>query len=173
MSVWDTAGDCPQTRPKRTMTAKLRGGRFERIARLPRYVLPSYGVYHVTARGVAKCDIFLDDDDRASFVGLLRSAGRRRRWKCHAYCLMGNHYHAIVETHLERLSSGLHRVNGTHAQRFNERYERVGHLFQDRFHARVLREEEHLTNACLYVWDNPVRIGLCAEAHEWPWSGRF
>ena len=134
-------------------------------------MLPSAGVYHVTARGVARCEIFLDDDDRAPFVASLRVTGRRERWKLHAYCLMSNHFHAIVETELERLSAGFHRVNGAHAQRFNERHDRVGHLFQGRFHARVLRDDEHLANACVYVWDNPVRVGLCAEAHEWPWSG--
>jgi REP element-mobilizing transposase RayT len=67
----------------------------------------------------------------------------------------------------------MHGINGLHAQRFNERYERVGHLFQDRFSARPLRDDEHLSDACFYVWNNPVRADLCAEAHEWPWGGRF
>ena len=86
---------------------------------------------------------------------------------------MGNHYHLIVETHLELLSKGFHQLNGVHAQRFNKRHERVGHLFQDRFFARVLRDDEHLSDACFYVWNNPVRAGLCDEAHNWPWGGRF
>ena len=107
------------------------------------------------------------------FVDALRKVVRDLRWKCHAYCLMDNHYHAIIETYLESLSSGFHRVNGLYAQRFNKRYQRVGHLFQNRFHARVLRDDEHLANACDYVWNNPVRAGLCVEAFEWPWSGRL
>lgn len=143
------------------------------MPRLPRAALPVSGIYHVTSRGVDRCAIFLDDDDRKAFVESIRTTGKRLRWKCHAYCLMGNHYHLIVETSLDRLSAGFHRVNGIYAQRFNKRHDRVGHLFQDRFHARVLRDDEHLGHACEYVWNNPVRVGLCDEAHEWPWGGRF
>ena len=86
---------------------------------------------------------------------------------------MDNHYHVIVETSRERLSSGFHRVNGVHAQRFNDRHGRVGHLFQERFHARVLRDDEHLEAACAYTWNNPVRARLCGDASQWPWNGRF
>jgi REP element-mobilizing transposase RayT len=84
---------------------------------------------------------------------------------------MPNHYHAIFDAERARLSKALHRLNGVYATQFNERHNRVGHLFQDRFHARVARGDEHLAKACAYVWNNPVRAGLCAEAHEWPWSG--
>jgi REP element-mobilizing transposase RayT len=72
---------------------------------------------------------------------------------------------------LERLSSGLHRVNGTYAQAFNGRYSRSGHLFGARFAAFVIRDEDHLRNACEYVRQNPVRAGLCKEASKWPWAG--
>jgi putative DNA methylase len=65
----------------------------------------------------------------------------------------------------------MHWVNGIYAREFNERYERTGHLFQSRFYVRVIRDDEHLGNACAYVWNNPVRAGLCLEAHEWVWSG--
>jgi putative transposase len=135
--------------------------------------LPPYGIYHVTSRGVDRCAIYRDDEDRADFMRLLRDVASRWHWIGHAYCLMGNHYHAIVETHLERLSAGLHRLNGSHAQRFNERHGRGGHLFQGRFHARVLRDDEHLADVCHYTWNNPVRAGLCETGHEWPWSGRL
>jgi len=86
---------------------------------------------------------------------------------------MDNHYHALVATQRERLSLAFHFVNGRYAQRFNERHGRVGHLFQDRFHARVLRDDEHFADACAYIWNNPVRAGVCAEAYEFPWSGRL
>jgi REP element-mobilizing transposase RayT len=142
------------------------------MARIPRSQLAQSGVYHVTARGVDRCEIFLDDEDRASFVSLMAQAVNRWLWRCHAYCLMGNHYHLIVETQLARLSGGFHQLNGTYAQRFNQRHKRVGHLFQDRFHARAIRDDEHLADACAYVWENPVRAGLCSQAHQWDWSGR-
>jgi REP element-mobilizing transposase RayT len=142
------------------------------MARRPRSILPPEGVYHVTARGVDRRAIYRDDEDRAFFIALLRLVARRHEWVVHAYCLMDNHYHVIVATRLERLSVGFHRLNGTHAQRFNELHGRVGHLFQSRFHARVIRDEAHLADACTYTWNNPVRAGLCDAADQWPWNGR-
>ncbi len=141
------------------------------MARQPRNVLPEYGVFHVTCRGVAKSEIFCDDSDRALFIRLLNESVQKFRWQCHAYCLMGNHYHAILETELQLLSRGLHRMNGAYAQRFNRRYERVGHLFQNRFFARNIATNEHLESAIAYVWNNPVRAGLCEQADAWPWGG--
>jgi REP-associated tyrosine transposase len=90
---------------------------------------------------------------------------------CYAFCVMPNHYHLVVGAVLERLSRGLHRLNGIYAQRFNERHERSGHLFGDRFAAFVIRDEDHLLNACEYVRQNPVRAGLCEHADDWPWAG--
>ncbi len=143
------------------------------MARLPRSALPPHGIYHVTSRGVDRCAIFRDDDDRAAFVRRLRLVARRWQWVGHAYCLMDNHYHLVVETSLDRLSAGFHRLNGTHAQRFNERHGRAGHLFQGRFDARVLRDDEHLAAAVAYTRANPVRAGLCDAAAQWPWAGRL
>ncbi len=84
---------------------------------------------------------------------------------------MPNHYHAILDTQLARLSRGLHRMNGVFAQTFNERHARSGHLFGDRFAAFAIRDEDHLRNATEYVFWNPVRAGLCTHPAEWPWSG--
>lgn len=141
------------------------------MARLPRNVLPAESVYHVTARGVARCQIALDDHDRRFFLVLLAREVRREAWDCHAFCLMPNHYHLIVGTRLERLSRGLHRVNGILAQAFNAWHTRSGHLFGDRFTAFVIRDESHLRTAREYVLQNPVRAGLCDHAEEWRWSG--
>ena len=125
------------------------------------------GAYHVTARGVARQDIFRDDDDRRLFVGLLRRATRRWRWHLLAYCLMNNHFHLVVTTELERLSRGMHYVNFRYASAFNGRYDRVGHLFQNRFDARVIDADEHFVAACAYVLANAERAGI----HDWPWRG--
>ena len=141
------------------------------VARQPRNALPEAGIYHVTCRGVARCEIFGDDSDREHLVRLMRESAQKYDWHCHAYCLMGNHYHAIVESDLHALSLGIHRMNGAYAQRFNRRHERVGHLFQNRFFARIIQSDKHLETAITYVWNNPVRAGLCNEAHEWPWGG--
>ena len=91
---------------------------------------------------------------------------------CPAFCMMPNHFHAIFEGARDAMSRLMHRLNGVHAQRFNERHDRSGHLFQSRFHAREIQDDEQFGRAIDYVWANPVRAGLCAEPHDWRWSGQ-
>jgi putative transposase len=141
------------------------------MARLGRKLLPAAGIFHVTARGVARSSIVRDDDDARLFLALLAKHVRQERWDCHAFCLMPNHYHSILEATLDRLSHAFHRLNGVYAQTFNERHARSGHLFGDRFAAYVIRDDEHLRNAVEYVLANPVRAGLCERPEDWPWSG--
>jgi putative transposase len=139
--------------------------------RRPRDELPSSGVYHVTTRGVARTAIFLDDDERRFFLRLFADVVRLHDWLCHAFCLMTNHYHLVIETELWRLSHGMQRLNGVYALAFNRRHRRNGHLFGDRFAAWVPSSDDHLHATCQYVLQNPVRAGVCARAEEWPWAG--
>ena len=146
-------------------------GTVGRVGRVPRSSLPSPAIYHVTSRGVARGDIYLDDEDRTQFVLLLRRVARESNWRCPAYTLMTNHYHLLVDAKIEDVSRGMRTLNGVYARGFNERHARVGHLFQGRFEIRVLGDEEHLANACNYIWNNPVRVDLCSTASDWPWNG--
>ncbi|HEY7729527.1 MAG TPA: transposase [Gaiellaceae bacterium] len=139
------------------------------MARRLRSNLPD-GYFHVTARGVAGEHVYLDDDDRRTFLAILAAALTRTRLEVHALCLMGTHYHLVLDGLVRDLSRVLHRVNGTHAQAFNARHGRFGHLFADRFSARAIESEEHLVEACRYVVLNPVRAGLVDSPAEWPWS---
>jgi putative transposase len=140
------------------------------MSRVPRSSLPD-GFFHVAARGVAaRCPIYRDDDDRRRFVALLRDAARKHDWTCHAFCLMGTHYHLVLDTLRVNLSGGLHRVNWLYALHFNERYGLFGHLFAERFTARSIESEEYLYDACAYVLLNPVKAGLCDRVEDWPWS---
>ena len=127
-------------------------------------------VYHVTSRGNAQQDIFADDADRARFLDLLGREIEQHRWRCHAYCLMDNHYHLLVETPEANLSRGMGRLNMAYAQAFNRRHGRSGHLFQGRFHAVVVEKDNHLLELCRYVVLNPVRAGSAAVPEVWPWS---
>ena len=92
-------------------------------------------VYHVTSRGNARQMIFRDDADREAFVEIVASAVKRYNLICHAYCLMGNHYHLVVETPDGNLSRSMRHINGVYTQHFNRKHRRVGHLFQGRFKA--------------------------------------
>jgi putative transposase len=133
--------------------------------------LPASSAYHVTNRGVEQRWIYVDDDDRRVFTRLLARAARQFRWQVSAYTLMGNHFHLVVLADLERLSRGMHQLSFRYAQGFNDRHSRVGHLFQGRFKARSIESTEYFVDACAYVFDNPIRAGLCAERCDYPWSG--
>jgi putative transposase len=128
------------------------------------------GIYHVTTRGVAGTEIFVDDHDRRTFLVRLGDVVRRYEWRWYALCLMDTHYHLVIETTCVSLSNGLKRLNGVYAQGFNERHERSGHLFGDRFWASLIESEEHFRAACWYVVCNPIRAGLCYEPEDWPWT---
>jgi putative transposase len=127
-------------------------------------------IYHVTARGNRRQEIFLDDEDRERFLNVLAAVVERHAWRCHAYCLMPNHYHAVIETKYADLSAGMHRLNSGYAKWFNQRHEVDGHLFQNRFHAVLLESTVHLLELVRYVSLNPVRAGLCDDPGGWAWS---
>ena len=128
------------------------------------------GYYHVFSRGVNRTPIFLTRDDRLSFLRLLAGATRTYRWNCWAFCLMGNHYHLVLESRQPLLSRGMQWLNSLYATRFNQHHDRVGHLFAGRFGAVAIDSESQLALTCDYVIHNPVRAGLCAEVRDWPWA---
>ena len=139
------------------------------MARPPRLLLAG-GIYHVTSRGNRRQDIFTDDRDHLRFLGLLDQVANRLRWVGHAYCLMPNHFHLVVETPSPTLSTGLQRLNGSYAQWFNWRHRKDGHLFQGRFHSVLVETDPHLLELSRYTVQNPVRARLCASPIDWSWS---
>jgi REP element-mobilizing transposase RayT len=90
----------------------------------------SGALYHLTARGNAQQAIFIEEDDRSDFLTLLEKVCHRHHWYCHAYCLMSNHYHLLVETQQPTLSKGMKHLNGVYTQGFNRRHQRVGRIRQ-------------------------------------------
>lgn len=127
-------------------------------------------VYHITSRGNAKKPIFKDDEDRKTFLDILHKVNKRYNWLCHAYCLMNNHYHLIIETPDGNLSKGMRQLNGVYTQSFNKRHDRVGHIFQGRYKAILIQKESHLLEVCRYVVLNPVRAKTVQYIEEWEWS---
>ena len=119
-------------------------------------------VYHVTSRGNGRKPIFRDDVDRRSFLEVLHKVNQRHHWICHAYCLMTNHYHLVIETPEGNLSRGMRQLNGVYTMYFNRRHRTVGHVFQGRFKAILVERESYLLEVCRYVVLNPVRAGSAA-----------
>jgi putative transposase len=139
------------------------------MARPLRIVLPD-GLYHVISRGNAGGDIYLDLRDRNAFLRTLNLVVQRFSWLCHAYCLMRNHYHLLVETPRPNLPLGMRQLNGVFAQRFNRRHERCGHLFQARYRSILVEKETHLLATARYIVLNPVRAGICDHPSDYRWS---
>jgi putative transposase len=127
-------------------------------------------VYHVTSRGNAREDVYQDDKDRSRFLKILGDVVARFNWICHAYCLMQNHYHLLIETPEADLSRGMHLLNGVYTQWFNREHRRVGHLYQGRFKATLVEKENYLLELARYIVLNPVRAGIVKQASDWPWS---
>ncbi len=127
-------------------------------------------LYHVTSRGNAREKVFYNDKDREKFLEVLALGVKRFGWRCHAYCLMSNHYHLLIETPRPNLSIGMRQLNGIYTQTFNRSHKRVGHLFQGRFKSIHVEKEGHLLELCRYVVLNPVRARMVEKPEEWKWS---
>ncbi len=132
----------------------------------------SGALYHVTARGNERRDIFLGnaDDDRIAFPDILGRTCERFDWICHAYCLMTNHYHLLIETPDANLSKGMRQLNGVYTQHVNRTHGRIGHLFQGRFKGIPVEKDSYLLELARYVVLNPVRAALVSKPEEWCWS---
>jgi putative transposase len=127
-------------------------------------------VWHVTSRGNNRQEIYLCDEDRLQFLGILAEAVRRFRWVVHAYVLMTNHFHLVIETPEMTLSRGMKWMNGKYAQWFNRQHDRCGHLFQGRFKGFLVEKESYLLAVARYVVLNPVRAHMVERPEDHRWS---
>ncbi len=137
--------------------------------------------YHVMARGNNGQDIFLSDDGRRLFLSSMEQVYQQTGWRIHAYVLMSNHYHLLLETPEANLVAGMKWLQGTYTQRFNAMFQRKGHLFQGRYKAIPITTDprdgglEYFRNVSTYIHLNPFRAGLCGEGlpeklESYPWS---
>ena len=127
-------------------------------------------LYHVTSRGDRREDIYDSDADRELFLSILGDVCERFNWQCHAYCLMSNHYHLLIETPDANLSKGMRQLNGVYTQSYNRSNDKVGHLFQGRYKAILVEKESYLLELARYIVLNPVRAEMVRSARDWPWS---
>jgi REP element-mobilizing transposase RayT len=103
-------------------------------------------------------------------LDILEEVNDRYHWFCHAYCLMSNHYHQVIETPEGNLSKGMRQLNGIYTMRFNRRHGSVGHVFQGRYKAILVQKESHLLEVCRYVVLNPLRAKAVEVPERWRWS---
>ncbi len=126
--------------------------------------------WHAYNRGVERREVYLSDSDRSDFLELLARAQSQFRWRIHAFVLMTNHYHLLIETPEPTLARGMQRLDGDHAAAFNRKHARVGHLWQGRYRAHLIEKESYLLELSRYIVLNPVRAHMVATPGEWPWS---
>lgn len=127
-------------------------------------------LYHVTSRGDGQRDIYRDDQDRRKYLEVFSEVCQRFNWCIHAYCLMDNHYHLLIETPDGNLSQGMRQLNGVYTQHFNRHHNRVGHVFQGRYKAIIVQKDSYLLELSRYIILNPVRAKMVRAAKNWPWS---
>ena len=139
------------------------------MARTLRLELPG-AVYHVTSRGNGRRKIYRDDEDRATFLATLAWVVERFGWVCHAYCMMDNHFHLLIETPEANLGRGMRQLNGVYTQRYNRRHRNVGHLFQGRYKAILVERDSYLLELARYIVLNPVRAKMAGTPEDYLWS---
>ena len=119
-------------------------------------------LYHVISRGDHREAIYWEDRDRADFLSTLGRTCHKTSWQVHAYCLMSNHFHLVLETPRPNLASGMKWLLGTYTLRFNRRHQHWGHLFGSRYKSQLIdgRSRGYLCRTCDYVHLNPVRAKI-------------
>jgi len=126
-------------------------------------------LYHVVSRGVAKQLIFEDDRDRERLLDDLSKTVKERGGELLAWCLMGNHFHALIHLEMSELSKTMRAVLSRYASYFNVRHGRTGHLFQDRFKSEAIDTDEYLLAVVRYIHANPVKAGITKDC-RYRWS---
>jgi putative transposase len=140
------------------------------VPRRPRLELPGIPL-HVTHRGVNRCAIFMDDDDRHHYLRLLGLFARDATLAVHAYVLMSNHVHLLVSSPQRGAASAtLRRTAQCYVQMFNHRHGRSGTLFEGRFKSCLVSTDRHVLNVYRYIERNPVRADMTSAPEDYAWS---
>lgn len=127
-------------------------------------------IYHVMLRGIERKQIFYDAEDYSHFTEILVKLKKRCGFTLHAYCLMGNHIHLLIEEGEEELSMIFRRLGAAFVYWYNVKYERTGHLFQDRYKSEPVDSERYYLTVLRYIIRNPVQAGLCESLEEYEYS---
>lgn len=131
------------------------------------------GYHHVYNGGVARSKVFEDEHDKAKFIELMATVAREFKFNIHAFSLMDNHYHLLLETKRENLSSGMRQLNAQYASYFNKRHDRVGHLWQDRFKSWYIQDMHSLFTLFKYIETSPITANLSQNVGEYPYCASY
>ncbi|MDD3506603.1 MAG: transposase [Sulfurimonas sp.] len=128
------------------------------------------GFYHIINRGVAKTNIYLNDEDYQKFLEIIQDASTEYGFEIYSFCLMSNHYHLLLQTKYENLSSLLQKINSRYSIYFNNKYKRVGPLWQGRFKSWYVFDESYLKALVKYIELNPIKANITQNIGEYKWA---
>lgn len=139
------------------------------MARKPRIWYPG-ATYHITARGNRRDPIFHDHQDYQRYINLIKLCMEEIPFSIHAYCLMPNHIHLLLETEDKPPGTIIKFIHTRYAIYFNKRYELTGHVFQGRFHANLVKTDDYFLIASKYIHLNPVEAKIVYKPEHYFWS---
>src|SRR5262252_9268255 len=139
------------------------------MGRRPRLFAPGV-LYHVIVRGNQRQKTFLNDRDYRAYLDRLAKYRRKYNYSVHAYCLMPNHVHLLVESSAHPLAKFMQGLQQSYTQYFNLKYHKTGHLFEGRYKAIICEKDEYLLEV-RYIHLNPVRAAIVKNPGQYPYSG--
>lgn len=139
------------------------------IARKLRIWYPG-AMYHLMDRGVRKMEIFQDNFDKRIFMEILRDELKKKRCKLHAYCLMTNHFHLLLETGDIRIGYFMQAFSSKYAMQYNHRHSLKGHVFEDRYRSCLVETDRYFLHVSRYIHLNPVTAKMVTRPEDYYWS---
>ncbi|WP_404356437.1 transposase [Cytobacillus firmus] len=130
----------------------------------------SSGIYHIMLRGINKQTIFEDDEDRETFLEILKKYKDRDKYVLYSYCLMDNHIHLLLRELEEPISQSLKRISSSYVYWYNMKYDRCGHLFQERFKSEIVDHDAYFITVIRYIHQNPLKAGMGNNVFESKWT---
>ena len=141
------------------------------MPRKPRIIEP--GFYHILNRGVERRNIYLEEEDYDKFIDILKKIFKQYNITLHAYCLMTNHYHLLLETNENNISDAMKKLNSFYSIYFNKKYNRSGHLWQGRFASYYLYDDVHFWYVAKYIERNPIKANMIKRIDHYKYQSFF
>lgn len=140
-----------------------------KIARKSREWFPG-ATYHIMERGIRRQIIYEEEGDYQAFLSILKSGIEKYGCVLHAYCLMTNHFHMLLETREINISKFMKYLAGCYALYFNKKYDYQGHLFEGRYKAMLVKDDAYFLQTSRYIHINPTKAGIVEQPEDYPWS---
>lgn len=139
------------------------------IARKQREWYPG-AIYHLMERGIRRQEIFQEEMDYQMFLAILKKVATSYEVKIHAYCLMTNHIHLLLETSKSEIGIVMQKIAGYYARSYNQKYGYKGHLFEERYKSCIVKDDEYFLQTSRYIHLNPVKAHMVAHPEDYKWS---